>query len=424
MEGVQQAIDDMRDTAARRQINRLNRQSRQLRELVLQLVRKRAARKRQKTAAAAAAATFAPPSPAQRLALGLPEICRAIFAHLNSGAALAAAARMCHAWFAPAVQELWRQVPFEAGALAAVSGVRTLLYGAAVRELCVRDGSALGVWTFPAVRALRFYYHSAAGAAVVDAAYFSDVLDRCGGTLELVEVAEAEELADCRAPVHAKSPVKADHLGLLARRAGLRALHHRGYVRWEALMQAVAGVSSPFAALSELSLCLRSDAVQAMVTFVGGGASIALLVLRIVPVATAHHWRALSSMTGLRELCIVWDEEHSFTGEELLEFASLPRGLQKLLLLSPYAESPTVHQEHWLAVLSNLPKLVALRADVCGDYDGAILRIVGEQCRLIEYVQLQMPCLPWELEQTVEAVLFPHLRELHVDTTRRFDRLT
>jgi hypothetical protein len=416
---VMEAIDHMRDSAARRQINRLKRQSRQLLELIEPLARKRTAWKRRMTATAAAAGAS---SPAQRLALSLPEICRAIFAQLGP-ASLAAAARVCRAWFAPAVQALWRQlVPDDVAvdALAAVSGVRTLPYGAAVRELCVRDGSALGIWTFPAVRAVRLYLSAAAG----DAAYFTELLGRCGDSLELVEVVTADELAECHALVREDGPPVVDHLRLLARRPGLRALHYREYASSEAMSQAVAGVGSPFRSLMELAVCLRSDAVPAMVTLLGGGASVAVLVLRVALDATAHYWRALSRMSGLREFCIEWYVHHIVTADEFLEFARLPSGLQKLHLINDSSDSPSVLLEHWRTVLSNLPNLVVLRADVRGEFDGAVLRIVGEQCRLIEDLQLRMPCQLWELELSTEEVLFPHLLKVEVDTFTGFERLT
>jgi hypothetical protein len=422
------AISEMNQSAARGQVNRLSRQIKQLQQLVKRRIQQRTARKR-KAAAAEAVWLARSPGPAQRRALRLPEICHAIFGHLGR-ASLAAAARACRAWFGPAVQVLWRVLPPDKGALAGLPRLRMALYTAAVRELCVLDETPLDGLDFPAVRVLRYsrsFASSAAttAAAVANAVPLADVLDRCGDSLAVVEVTTYSMLAHLSPPVHEGGRAEEAYLAPLARRPGLRALHYREYVCSEAMVQAVSGVIDPFSQLRELALCLRSNAVPAMVTMLGGGASVAVLSLRIVHDTDAHNWRALFSMSGLRELSIQWDEEHYFTADEFVQFAHLPRGLLILRLINRPPPAPaSILSEHWREVLSALPNLVVLRADVIGEFSGAALRIVGETCRLIEDLRLRLPCQPWLLDASAPEVLFPHLRVLEVDTYTGFERLT
>ncbi len=186
--------------------------------------------------------------------------------------------------------------------------------------------------------------------------------------------------------------------------------------------------------MRELAVSLRSDAVPAMVRLLGDdGACLTELTMLIGPNPYFSHRVTLLMLTHLRELCIEWDNDHVFNVAEFEQFAHLSRGLQELRLLNarPYTRlihselhSAVIHPEHWQKALWKMPDLTVHRAALFCQFHCAVLRIVGKQCRLIEYVRLPMPCQPWKLERTSERVLFPHLRELAVDTSTQFERLT
>ncbi len=360
-----------------------------------------------------------PTSPAQHHALRLPEICRAMFEHLDN-ASLAAAARVCRTWFAPAVAVLWRTLPPPSRlALATVTGVRCLLYGPAIRQLSVSETTPLDAWTFPGVRALLFRFRRGSPTRGLHS-----VLDRCGDALERVDFECAAELRDSSPHSDWQRCLTAGDLQLLARRCRrLRRLHAAYYISRDVVRAAVADVCTRFGRLRELALCLGSDSVPAIVVLVDGGANLAVLVLRMMTVMPEHDWGVLARLRALRELCVEWTMPHSMTAAEFASLAELPAGVRTLRLLNQNSGSPEVCADHWLAVASRLTNLTHLRADVCGQFDGAVLRIVGEQCRQLESLQLHMPCEPPMLALSVEPILFPRLRELELDTFTGFERL-
>jgi hypothetical protein len=350
---------------------------------------------------------------------------------------LAAAARVCRAWFPLAVSRLWQEPP--ATEIDDVcSAERCRLYGRAVRLLAANEWTANVLkqypkWSFPYARALRLE----APVGGCDSAKLARILRRCGPFLEDVVVGEAEELPYC-VEAHDDADAwdtkvndnvaKDRHeacmnyaaLSRLARLPALRTLATPTHVVGAAMQRCLRKVVQPFAQLQKLAVPVVAAEVPDLVALMTISATLAELDLQILSTGRppTTFIRSLAKLEHLRSLRI-WSSGRSLlVAEDFMQLGGLACRLQKLTLdhdeVLHKCQKLSLTDEHVLAVVSHLPNLVELRINFESKFTGHALRLVGEHCRRLSVLTLHALFDLRALELTSKSVLFPHLTELHL----------
>jgi hypothetical protein len=437
-------------------------------------------------------------------ALLVPEICSAIFEQLALDgciATLAAAARVCRVWFAPAARELWRAPPVRAFALATRlqqngnGGCEARcrhVYGPAVRMIEASFDAAFtqhgatdrtdDVWRFPNVRAVQCPGTDATSRAGT----LADILARCGPLLMRVEVGWLNGWLACQSldrmsgededededgdgvsgggsgssidatTAHIRGPydgcqahcIHYSELAVLALRGGLHTVVAHNHMPRYALERclrdvvrrnaAVAGAGTggeaavglphpPFRHLRALAVHMCGAEVPALVALlVAAPAPLAALDLHVIHAAQRRP-RFLVSLTRLRrlrELRIEWCEWPRVDGAQFARLGGLAPELRVLrldddpCLVNDDVEGaePAPADEHLLAVVSRLPHLAELALSVEGRFTGNALRMVGEHCRRLASLDVDLPCDVTALERSPVSPLFPLLESLYVSS--------
>ncbi len=388
-------------------------------------------------------------------ALLLPEICSAVFEHLaDDSDSLAAAARVCRAWFIPAISVLWSSPPGSAfGAL--TSTAHRELYCRAVRRLRADELTAVRLnqhtpWRFPNVSSLHFRRLMRAGGS----AMLVCALDRCGPLLAHVSVGAERDWALCAAKYaiaaeaghfgdsadaemmsssdsdndndnaagrrHAKC-LNGAALEVVASLPSLRTFVAQIHVTGAAIEHCSTVVGQPFRQLRRLAVPILAAEVPALAALLASSVPLAELDLNIIwagrpPVPFVG---SLARLEQLRLLSVVWANFRGLAAEEFVQLRRMPPGLQELLLgydeLHPDAdEQPLLKDEHLLVVLSQLAGLVELRLGFKCGFSAQMMRLIGEHCRQLSILGLDIPLELEALDGSSEAVLFPCLTQLYV----------
>jgi hypothetical protein len=243
-----------------------------------------------------------------------PEIWSAVFEHLDEETpTLAAAARVCRAWLAPAATVLWRDpLPRALDACVAASARARDIYAPAVRFLAIDDATTpdvLGRWRFPGARALHYGNRRAWWA--LDARLAALALERCGPRLTRARIGTfddgwlqcEEEMASHASPVaHLESCIGYDALALFAQRPRLCHFVADSHLTHGALQRCRRHVARPFADLERMEVSLRAPDVPAYVALMQH-APLAVLRLHVLwdgpfigVLARLRHLRKLSLM--------------------------------------------------------------------------------------------------------------------------------
>jgi hypothetical protein len=380
------------------------------------------------------------------VAVRLPtELLGTVFEHLAADhRSLASAARTCRAWTPPAIRVLWR-APLPA-ALLCVTGEqpqqqrRRDMYGAAVRTLAIHEDAApldrTADWCFPVLRSLHYDFT----AAPQQPRALEQFLGRCGPLLVAAAVGQNSSglfsftmprispgniCTECNDDTRVS--LSGDTLACFARHAvSLRSFTSQAHVSRDAVAQCLAAISAAtngahgFRRLENMAVTVTADAVPALVTLIGHSPLASLRLSLTCRESRQPFFALLSRLHHLRELYVwrwLWDR---LDAEDFVQLRHVAPQLQSLRLEAsrwPNVNDriPPVTDSDLEAVVSRFPELRRLSLSFGGHLTPAALRIVGERCRRLRTMRLPVPCDIAALECSAEAVLFPDLREMHVE---------
>jgi hypothetical protein len=344
---------------------------------------------------------------------------------------LAAAIRSSRVLFFPAAQVLWRSPP--SSALASVaSEERRDVYGGAVRTLSALEGPEpvdLSLWRFPGVRKIRYDFDCWPQRP----RSLEQLLRCCGHKLTrafiwgyfiqgVTEVpAPADSSNRCSKCAGKKYYcVNGETLECFARRMGLRELELRAHVNSKALqycLQQLAGTERPFSQLRTFWGIVMAEDLPDLIQLLTHS-PLVVLTLELLPSVSSTKLCLvpLAHLLHLRSLHISWITGHQFTAEEFLQLGCASRDLRLLSLSTlPRPDTRAITDENLQRVLSNFPALEVLALYSETQLTANAIRIVGETCRELGVLSLQVLCDIDCLELSTASVLFPKLTNLLVD---------
>jgi hypothetical protein len=363
-------------------------------------------------------------------ALRLPEICDAIFEHLDASS-LAAAARVCRAWASSALRALWR-APHPRFVSTDLPAEQRRFYASLVRHVRLDrslDG-ALTDWTFQAARRLSVRFDRPFWR-VEHARIIIDALARCGPSLVRFGLFPIDEYV---AHNH-----DASVFCYLACRTGLRVLEYKVMVSRDDMSSANAFATRlsrrPFGSLRCLSVGVATDDVAPLVALLDGHGAHEAQVEQLELLVSGPLGGFLADFAplapSLRELCIelYLDECDGHFGRQ--DFRSLARltQLRKLRLTTGVEREEALYfydanpltDDDVAHVAASLPHLHTLLIDIDGMFTGEWFTQLGAGCPGLERLELHAPLDLSLAPSSAHAPLYPQLRELHVDSAKGSD---
>jgi hypothetical protein len=272
-----------------------------------------------------------------------PEIWGEVFAHLQEEpSTLAAAARICTAWLAPAAAALWRRPTPRAFSSCDAMGERARgIYAPADRLLSIDDSTTpdvLGRWHFPGARAL--HYDLQREQSPLNAPLVRLALERCGPLLEYVRLGQygfgwitcENAMAGRDMDSHPASCVDYDTMAILGLHRGLKYLVSDNHATFDVMSRLSLEDRQLFASLEQLSVPIRMWDVIALVQLLHRSPLVALC-LSLTSRAPLPFIGLLVGLEHLRVLTLAWQCWDSLPPGDFVRLSILPSGLQQLSLL-------------------------------------------------------------------------------------------